>query len=479
MASIKDSKRIVKRVYLSNLSSDEGLNITPLLVGPHGIGKSQVVKRCAEDLGGFAITVEGGSLKEGEITGLPFAQQDADGSSEVRFIKYFAINRLFQLEKFYYEKASTVGFLNGEIKLEKDTEGNEFLICGSTKTKVRTAVFKIRDGEDNRFKFGNELPSSYKLKLIESGEIEPCIFFIDELNRTEMTTQKELMNIILNKSVNGYNLPWWCQIVSAINPSSQNSSYATNEFDDAQLDRFLKIKTDANLEDWIDYQLEKHVGENTDCIEALAVAENIFVHKDKSLEDQSEMYPSPRSWEMVMHLYNTIHQDNETKFFSADEKKKVDDDLRVLIRGKVGETAARTLLETISRKENNIKASEILTCKSLKLDEAIVEKYNKQKSLVKTIIASNVVTYMQANIADLVKGKTSADPKEKEKYMNFMSQLKEFSALMDPSTQVLFVKNIIAKDLSLYTKISKAFSQEILTQVMSNKADFKNMIEEE
>ena len=479
MATIKNSKRLVKRVYLSNLSSDDGLNITPLLVGAHGIGKSQVVKSCADDLGGFAITVEGGSLKEGEITGLPFAQEDAEGNNEVRFVKYYAVNRLYLLEKFYYEKACTTGFLNGEVKLEKDAEGNEYLIYGSKKKKVRTVISKVRDGEDNIFKFGNELPGDYKRRLIESGEVEPCIFFIDELNRTEMTTQKELMNIILNKTVNGYNLPWWCQIVSAINPSSQNSSYATNEFDDAQLDRFLKIKTDANLEDWIDYQLNKHAGENTDCIEALAVAENIFVHKDKSLEDQSEMYPSPRSWEMVIHLYNTIHADNETKFFTSDEKKTVNDDLRVLIRGKVGETAARTLLETISRKENNIKATEILTCKSLKIDPAVAEKYKKQKSLVKTIIASNVITYMQSNITSLVKGKTSTDTKEKEKYMNFMSQLKEFANLMDPSTQVLFVKNIISKDITLYNKVSKAFSQDILTQVLANKQDFKNMTEGE
>ena len=68
------------------------------------------------------------------------------------------------------------------------------------------------------------------------------IIFIDEINRTENTVYKELMNILLTRSVNGYQFPWWVLFVGAMNPSTQNSVYATNEMDPAQLDRFL-IKT--------------------------------------------------------------------------------------------------------------------------------------------------------------------------------------------------------------------------------------------
>ena len=68
----------------------------------------------------YCYTIEGGSLKEGEITGLPFAQLNTDGSSEVRFIKYYAINKIWQLERYYYQKALGEGFLNGEVKLIVD-----------------------------------------------------------------------------------------------------------------------------------------------------------------------------------------------------------------------------------------------------------------------------------------------------------------------------------------------------------------------
>lgn len=478
MPSIKKAATLVKEINVINLIADnKDLNITSLLVGAHGIGKSQIIKQVAKDMNGYCYTIEGGSLKEGEITGLPFAQQNVDGSSEVRFIKYYAINRIWQLEKYYYEKATTTGFLNGTIRLEVDADGNETLIEGKKSAVVRTAVDKVEAGDDNKYKFGDNLSAETKLKLIETGEIKPVILFIDELNRTEQQTMKELMNIILNKSINGYNLPWFVSIVSAINPCSQNSTYATNELDDAQLDRFLKLKVEANLEDWIDYSLER--GVNTDIVEGLAIAEAIFIKREKGQEDTSEMSPSPRSWEMVSNIYTYIHDAVKTKFFTDDERKNVSDDMRVLIRGKVGDNPARTILENINRKENNIKPAEILTCKEPKIDPAIVTKFNNQKRLTQKIISDNLANYIANIIIEIDKGKSSSDPKKKETYMNFMSQLKEFTNLLDTATQIIFVKKFLKmpNGQQIFTKISKAFSKEILANIYEAKNAIKDLSE--
>lgn len=476
MPSIKKAATLTKEVALMNMMvGNDNLNMTVLAVGPHGIGKSQIMNRVAKDLNGYSYVVEGGSLKEGEITGLPFAQQNSDGSSEVRFVKYYIINKIWQLEKHYYDVATTKGFLNGTIKLVVDGEGNEMLINGKEQKVVRTILDKIESGEDNKFKFGKELDAQTKIKLIETGEIKPVVLLIDELNRAEQSTMRELMNFILNKSINGYDLPWWVSIVAAINPCSQNSTYATNELDDAQLDRFLKLKVDANLEDWIDYALDKHL--NSDIPEALAVQESIFIHREKGQEDTSEMSPSPRSWEMVANIYSYIHEVVKTKFFTDEERRNVDDDMRILIRGKVGETAARTLLETIARKENNIKPAEILTLKSPKLDDKIVTKFNNQKRLTQKIIADNLVNYISASIDEIDKGKTSTDPKKKEAYMNFLSQLKEFTNLLDTATQMLFAKKFLKMPNGnmLFTKVAKAFSKEILFNINEAKNAIKDL----
>jgi len=74
MASIQKSATLLKRIALANWVNEKaGLNITAMLNGPHGIGKSMIIRSVANDLNGYCFTVEGGSLKEGEITGLPFA----------------------------------------------------------------------------------------------------------------------------------------------------------------------------------------------------------------------------------------------------------------------------------------------------------------------------------------------------------------------------------------------------------------------
>ena len=478
MASIQKAATLLKRVALANyLDNKDGLSITMMLNGPHGIGKSMIIRKVAKDLGGYCFIVEGGSLKEGEITGLPFASQNADGSSEVRFIRYNMINRIWQLQKHYYEVAKTTGFLNGTIRLEEDAEGNVYLNKNGVKTLSYSLLDRIEAGEDNLYRFGEDLDGETKLKLIESGEIKPAILFIDELNRTEQQTMKELMNIILNKSVNGYDLPWWVNIVSAVNPCSQNSAYATNELDNAQLDRFLKVKVDAKLDEWVDYALMN--GLNTDVVEAIAISDGIFIHRDSSQEDNSEMYPTPRSWEMVNHLYETIDQINAMKYFTSEERKEVNNDLQILVKGKVGETASRTFFANINNKNNNIKPQEILTGKSLEIDKSILDKFMGQKALAKKIISDNVCRYLIENINEIDKKKTSTDAGKKAEYMNFMSQLKQFITLLDTATQIIFIKKLVSTNEGrlAYHKCSKAFAQEVLMQVSDAKAAIKDLSE--
>ena len=87
MITINEAKRLIKRVLLANIvSGKKDLAITPLISGKHGIGKSQMIKSVADDLGGVCITIEGGTLKEGEITGLPYQYKDESGNIRFRFL---------------------------------------------------------------------------------------------------------------------------------------------------------------------------------------------------------------------------------------------------------------------------------------------------------------------------------------------------------------------------------------------------------
>ena len=95
MITVNEAKRLIKRAILSNLVCDKpNLAITPLVSGKHGIGKSAMIKSIADELGGVCITVEGGTLKEGEITGLPYQYKDDEGRVRFRFLPYYAVERI-------------------------------------------------------------------------------------------------------------------------------------------------------------------------------------------------------------------------------------------------------------------------------------------------------------------------------------------------------------------------------------------------
>lgn len=468
MPSINSAKRLVKATSLINLTLPQGLSLTTMLSGPHGIGKSQIISKAAKEIGGYSLVIEGGSLKEGEVTGIPFITKisearnsflteymsnmnilkealpqinayteslkdindddmkaslknafagkivdeifsDRKTNSEVRFTKYYIVKTLERLEKYYYEIAKTTGFLNGRIKIDGD--GN--LVIDKKVFKKFEEAEKIMNGDENAYSILNFLPIELKLTLLESGEIKPIFVFFDELNRTDPQVMKELMNIVLNKNVNGYNFPWFTSVVSAVNPSSQSSVYAVNELDDAQRDRFLKLKVDAKLEEWVDYALSNNM--NSDVIGSIASADNIFIVREKGHTDDEEMNPSPRSWEMVNYIYTNIEKVYDSKFFNNEERKYVREDLQLLVIGKVGGTAARTFLQNIENKENNIKPIEIINGKSEKIDEKILNKFLSQKRLRQKITMENVIRHISNTVVDFEKLKKSTKPEEKKK----------------------------------------------------------------
>ena len=178
MITINEAKRLIKRVLLANIvSGKKDLAITPLISGKHGIGKSQMIKSVADDLGGVCITIEGGTLKEGEITGLPYQYKDESENVRFRFLPYYAVERIQNEQKRLFE-------------LSNRMQDNNTL-----------------DGDENRYAL-EDVTLAQKLEMLKNGTVKPVIIFIDEINRTENSVYKELMNILLTRSVNGYRFPW-------------------------------------------------------------------------------------------------------------------------------------------------------------------------------------------------------------------------------------------------------------------------------
>ena len=403
MISINEAKRLIKRAILANIVSDKpNLAITPLVSGKHGIGKSAMIKSIAQELGGVCITIEGGTLKEGEITGLPYQYKDEEGRIRFRFLPYYAVERIQNEEKRIYENSGR-----------------------------RADTHAALIGDENRYAM-NDLSASERVEAIKSGSVRPVIIFIDEINRTENTVYKELMNILLTRSVNGYQFPWWVLFVGAMNPSTQNSVYATNEMDPAQLDRFIKIKVGDSTPEWLKFGKQTGISpsiltfikDNPKCLSADA----------KDLDDEEKPTPSPRGWDMVDTLLKS--EPLLRDFFTAQENeaKTVERDMKNLVTAKLGASVATMFFASL------VSQTRALLPEELFADDEMLTKsrpmLDAMSAAKKAQTCDLLLTFLKENIEFMMLDRTSFEKVKK--------QLSALVKTLDSSTRLLFAQNIAA-----------------------------------
>lgn len=425
MITIGEAKRLIKRALLANLATEKpDLTITPLVSGKHGIGKSQMIKSIAQELGGVCITIEGGTLKEGEITGLPYQYRDESGKVKFRFLPYYAVERIQEEEKRLFERFGCDASLSDALS-----------------------------GDENRYAL-NGLSPAQKIEALRSGKVCPVILFIDEINRTENSVYKELMNILLTRSVNGYRFPWWVFFVGAMNPSTQNSVYATNEMDPAQLDRFLKIKVGDRAKEWLQYG--KSVGISADILTFIKDNPKCLSSDSKDLEDEEKPTPSPRGWDMVDTLLTS--EPVLRCFFTEKENdpKVVERDMKALVSAKLGSTVATMFFASMVSKARALMPEEIFAD-----DEKLMETGEtiRQLSAAKKVQTCNLMLdYLKENLEFIML--------DKARFAIVKKQLSCLVKLLDASTRLLFAQNLTSAVTndgnSLIDLLFDVFEQDLL-----------------
>ena len=94
----------------------------------------------------------------------------------------------------------------------------------------------------------------HKLRTIdeEIAKGKTVLLFIDEINRCDHAVQQELMNLILNREINGYALSPSVHIIAAMNPSDAYD-YEVVEMDAAQENRFVWLYMEPDYLQWLDW----------------------------------------------------------------------------------------------------------------------------------------------------------------------------------------------------------------------------------
>ena len=428
MISVNEAKRLIKRTLLANIVSDKpNLALTPLISGKHGIGKSAMIKSIASDLGGVCITIEGGTLKEGEITGLPYQYKDENGMTKFRFLPYYAIERIQNEEKRLFEAAGGVIDENSALT-----------------------------GDENRYAMNN-LSANERVEAIRSGRIRPVIICIDEINRTENSVYKELMNILLTRSVNGYQFPWWVLFVGAMNPSTQNSVYATNEMDPAQLDRFLKIKVDDNSSEWLKFG--KETGISPQILSFIKDNPKCLSSNSKELDDEEKPTPSPRGWDMVDTLMKS--EPMLRCFFTEKENdpKVVEKDMKSLVSAKLGGSVATMFFASLVSQTRALMPEEILADdESLTQCKPSLEKLSAAK---KVQTCDLMLDFLKENVEFMMLNKAG--------FEKFKKQLSVLVKTLDSSTRLLFAQNIAATSTqdgnSLIELLFEVFESDLISML--------------
>ena len=254
----------------------------------------------------------------------------------------------------------------------------------------------------------------YKMQQIENMTDvgKPVLVFIDELNRCEHAVQQELMNLILNREINGFTLDKKVRLIGAMNPSD-GYDYQTVEMDKAQENRFVWLYMETDYLQWLEWAIKANVEPE--------IREFIATYPDYLQRKNEDVDATPRSYERISKLYhiykNNSEQIPQAVFFN------------VLV-GNVGKVIATELLNFLKGDYKPIiKYAEVFATENLSPE--LRERVATESPTRLYLTLNNMLQEMEQKITS--GGKNAAD---------FIDRLVEFLGLYPVDLRIALMKNI-------------------------------------
>lgn len=296
----------------------------PLVVGESGIGKTALVKKLAKENNWSLVVIDGNLLKEGEIGGLPTIES--------------------------YKVIDSNGF-----EIEK-----------------KTTVYAVH----NRLREIDE----------EIAKERTVLLFIDEINRCEHTVQQELMNLILNREINGYKLHEDVKILAAMNPSSKYGSdfdYQVVDMDAAQENRFVWLNMESDHTQWLNWAIGEGIEQKV--IEFISTFPE-YLNK----VNEEDVRATPRSYERVSKSYKIYKE----------KKDSIPRNVFLnVLRGNVGKVIAEEFINFVESDSKQLLSYEDVFLGD-NLNPSVIDRVKNEGHTRLYLTAMNILKRLESNIKD-------------------------------------------------------------------------------
>ncbi len=467
--TIKKATKLMAEAFIANVTTDNFTYITPVIEGVHGIGKSQSVITLADGFDGLHFVIDATTTKEGEIGGMPFATKTAAGT-EMEFAKHPVMRSIENYEKLFNQE-TTVSQANAYIEsIMLATDCKRFTV----NRQAVARVLGITESELSEFSLRNAT-AEQKVLLLRHKLIKPIFVLLDEINRSSREVKQEMMNFTLNRTINGYKLPWYTQIIGAMNPTG--GGYTAEAMDPAQIDRMLYIRVGASLVEWLEWGASN--GVHKDVLWFLAQTGDKFFTMSQDDIDSGEQKAnvSPRSWVAVSDIIKAREDNDLNDLRSAFNKVNgviegfgIEDELAELISAKVGMDAYLAFSTWRKNKENSVRPEDIFNLGyNGKLPAELVDRIsNRLTATARQVLVNLCLEYLQDNIIELL------DENDK----SFDGIFVEFLDSLDYSTKIILAAGVAQKSSRSKETTGSAFISLFIKHCPNSIARIKRLIDE-
>jgi len=187
---------------------------------------------------------------------------------------------------------------------------------------------------------------------------EKVVLFLDEINRAKPELLQAVMDLILNRKLNGLSLPHNCRIVASINPLSEDGFYEVNELGPALLSRFNIYKFDPTNEEWLSWMTTQKGSKK---VMGFIVRHPDYLDPVTSIEAgarKNDIQQTRRGWKRASDII-------------LESPKISNEEIQILVWGIVGPTATNAFGTYLEESNHGVSAYKILNQWSKEIEDSL------------------------------------------------------------------------------------------------------------